>query len=329
MGTNYGDAFNDMPEEYREYVDKIRAGDPSAIQYIYDCIDGKHENDASNKSEADKAIADGKLHWIKHHDMGWKLMVLVDKKHEVGVSLLGYNEWQSGVHQTEWMEERYVEEILPNGITPEEFKEQSEADKAIIDGKPRWMRHPELGWQYVIFTHREHHRSPTPLLCYREAIEKASGIHETPLMLVVTGVEILPYGKVPLAKPDRIPSFSCPDCGSSLENRLATGGIEGWCIECDVKVLDVGGRFSIPIEETEGYEEKMPPGHEGYFGMLADLMIFVESMTKEAKAYFWTHTNQLLNKSREFQIDYIRYLKSALQRAENISWADRLVKRGE
>lgn len=97
------------------------------------------------------------------------------------------------------MPEEYVEYVE----TKE--PEQSEADKAIADRKPRWMKQPELRWLYVVFLRREEWRDPKPLLVYREAVARASEVHERPLMLVneeAEGVEILPYGETPPARPE-------------------------------------------------------------------------------------------------------------------------------
>lgn len=138
--------------------------------------------------------------------------------------------------------------------------EQSEVDKAIADGKPRWMCHPELGWQYVVFIRRKDHRWPHPLLVYRMALDSASSLSERPLMLVEITVEILPYGESPYrltpapekpkavaayepelfyGDPFRVTGFQlCPDCDVPTEDRSMLARIEQWCPVCNVRVSD-------------------------------------------------------------------------------------------
>ena len=105
----HGDAFNDMPEEYREYVDEK---DNRRVKFA--------EIPIEFATEADKAIAQGNLRWVLHVDMGWNLMALVGREKYGGESCLLYKEWQrkGETDVVEMMTESCVLEILPNGKTP-------------------------------------------------------------------------------------------------------------------------------------------------------------------------------------------------------------------
>ena len=79
----------------------------------------------------------------------------------------------------------------------------SEAEKAIADGKPRWIHHEGFGWQHVIIL-GEDYRHPNPLLIYRMARRKDVSLENHAMMLVNVDVEILPYGETPPpAKPEK------------------------------------------------------------------------------------------------------------------------------
>ncbi len=83
-------------------------------------------------------------------------------------------------------------EFSPNS---KQAKEQSEADKAIADGKPRWIHHDILGWKYAVIESSEY-RNAQPVLVYRLA-HPGDGEFDRTRMIVKAGVEVLPYGEIP------------------------------------------------------------------------------------------------------------------------------------
>lgn len=112
---------------------------------------------------------------------------------------------------------------------------ETEAEKAIRDGKPRWIKHEELGWQYVNIFERQDWR-PKPLLLYREAVESDSGM-EAPLMLVIENVEILPHGETPPpAKPEPV---------AHVRFVYNSNGVTANAMELDVHDISIG---CVPIE---------------------------------------------------------------------------------
>ncbi len=118
MDMNNGDAFNDMPEEYREYREDIQGGKM-----------------AVNVGADDPLVSIG----------------------------------------------------------------DSEADKAIADGKPRWMYLEQPGWQYVIVLGRKYVGVGGQAgIMFREAIDRASATQEPAILVALeSGLEVLPYGETP------------------------------------------------------------------------------------------------------------------------------------
>lgn len=257
---NYGDAFNDMPEEYREYVEANMLN-------------------ADDMPEADKAIADGKPRWIKIKD-GWEHVVVSGREKYTNWSVLVCSLWDSSnVDSTAFMVMEDETPVLPYGETPAPEKPEgnpipTEADiEAILnDGDGLYLIAKDKGY-----------------VCKREHF---AGYANNEMMVFVD------------------------HRGDSVNLHFSD------VIEYGEAMIGLGSWWSLMANKIEngagGIRQPEQIGSKGveYFAMIADLGLFVADMTEEGRAYFWEHTNGLTNNSRAFHIDFINALKSSFQKAE-------------
>lgn len=186
--TSYGDAFNDMPIEYREYVaTREETEGPMHIDMI--------------RFELQKA-----------HDEGYAVRLELKEEGHYKSGDATITAYTGKVCD---ITDEYVDmegrrpylRIIKSVYRDSEDATMSEADKAIRDGKPRWIHHDQLGWQYVVILENQWYRKPNPLLVYRDAMTIGNTeiiTDETPMMLVNVDVEILPHGETPPpAKPEK------------------------------------------------------------------------------------------------------------------------------
>jgi hypothetical protein len=146
MDMTHGDAFNDMPEEYREYREENEASRYSEVA-------------TEEQSEADKAIADGKPRWMHHENSGWKYVVIKDRGWGQQGRLLRIEEALSNAHDY-GICEAFVTDILPYGQTPP----PAVPEKLLTDSMGRrWDWKPGKEEQKLIAKHADIiHRDKLP-----------------------------------------------------------------------------------------------------------------------------------------------------------------------
>lgn len=183
---NYGDAFNDMPEEYRQH----RLNHDAAIEPIGKAVDVEVAEDSlsfriENESEADKAIADGKPRWMRTNADHWYYVIFYRREQYGNDTFLMLKECSpSGEPNKEGLTVQESSlQILPYGETPPPAKpekiddaETSRYELPITGGK-WWMEESQMHEGYFrIYGNLHDATQSAKRVCEMVEIENAQAI---------------------------------------------------------------------------------------------------------------------------------------------------------